>query len=62
MARACLTGSVIIAAGTVLAAVFAVLGVLPLIALSQMRIVVGIEVVLGIFQCARSWSPRSSIW
>ncbi|MGW2827164.1 MMPL family transporter [Streptomyces sp. NPDC001443] len=40
------TGGVITSAGTLLAAVFAVLGVLPLIALTQIGVIVGIGVLL----------------
>lgn len=43
------TGAVITSAGLVLAAVFAVLGVLPLITLTQLGIVVGIGIVLDTF-------------
>lgn len=44
-----LTGGVITSAGIVLAAVFAVLGVLPLITLTQLGIVVGIGILLDTF-------------
>ena len=44
-----LTGGVITAAGIVLAAVFAVLGVLPLITLGQVGIVVGLGILLDTF-------------
>ncbi len=44
-----LTGGVITSAGVVLAAVFAVLGVLPLITLTQLGIVVGIGILLDTF-------------
>ncbi len=44
-----LTGGVITSAGVVLAAVFAVLGVLPLITLGQVGIVVGLGIVLDTF-------------
>lgn len=44
-----LTGGVITSAGIVLAAVFAVLGVLPLITLTQIGIVVGIGILLDTF-------------
>lgn len=44
-----LTGGVITAAGIVLAAVFAVLGVLPLITLGQIGIVVGLGILLDTF-------------
>ncbi|MDO5683727.1 MAG: MMPL family transporter [Propionibacteriaceae bacterium] len=43
------TGGVITSAGVVLAAVFAVLGVLPLITLTQLGIVVGIGILLDTF-------------
>ncbi len=43
------TGPVITSAGIVLAAVFAVLGVLPLITLTQLGIIVGIGIVLDTF-------------
>ena len=43
------TGGVITSAGIVLAAVFAVLGVLPLITLTQLGIVVGIGILLDTF-------------
>jgi len=44
-----LTGGVITSAGVVLAAVFAVLGVLPLITLTQLGIVVGFGILLDAF-------------
>jgi RND superfamily putative drug exporter len=44
-----LTGSVITSAGLVLAAVFAVLGVLPLITLTQIGIIVGLGILLDTF-------------
>ncbi|WP_298088648.1 MMPL family transporter, partial [uncultured Corynebacterium sp.] len=44
-----LTGGVITAAGIVLAAVFAVLGVLPLITLGQVGIVVGLGILIDTF-------------
>ncbi|MFZ5849044.1 MAG: MMPL family transporter [Actinomycetota bacterium] len=44
-----LTGSVIISAGLVLAAVFAVLGVLPLITLTQIGIIVGLGIMIDTF-------------
>lgn len=44
-----LTGGVITSAGIVLAAVFAVLGVLPLITLTQLGIVVGLGILLDTF-------------
>lgn len=44
-----LTGGVITSAGVVLAAVFAVLGVLPLITLGQVGIVVGLGIVIDTF-------------
>jgi len=43
------TGAVITSAGIVLAAVFAVLGVLPLIALTQLGIIVGLGILLDTF-------------
>ncbi|MCB0932297.1 MAG: MMPL family transporter [Mycobacterium sp.] len=43
------TGAVITSAGVVLAAVFAVLGVLPLIALTQLGIIVGLGILLDTF-------------
>ena len=43
------TGAVITSAGVVLAAVFAVLGVLPLIVLTQLGIVVGLGILLDTF-------------
>lgn len=43
------TGAVISSAGVVLAAVFAVLGVLPLIALTQLGIIVGLGILLDTF-------------
>jgi RND superfamily putative drug exporter len=43
------TGGVITSAGIVLAAVFAVLGVLPLITLTQLGIVVGLGILLDTF-------------
>ncbi len=43
------TGAVITSAGIVLAAVFCVLGVLPLITLTQLGIIVGIGIVLDTF-------------
>lgn len=43
------TGGVITSAGVVLAAVFCVLGVLPLIALTQMGIIVGLGILLDTF-------------
>jgi RND superfamily putative drug exporter len=44
-----LTGSVITSAGLVLAAVFAVLGVLPLITLTQIGIIVGLGILIDTF-------------
>ncbi|WP_226913246.1 MMPL family transporter [Gephyromycinifex aptenodytis] len=44
-----LTGGVITSAGVVLAAVFAVLGVLPLITLTQLGIIVGLGILLDTF-------------
>lgn len=44
-----LTGSVITSAGLVLAAVFAVLGVLPLITLTQIGIIVGLGIMIDTF-------------
>jgi RND superfamily putative drug exporter len=44
-----LTGSVITSAGLVLAAVFAVLGVLPLITLTQIGIIVGLGILVDTF-------------
>ena len=43
------TGAVITSAGIVLAAVFCVLGVLPLIALTQLGIIVGLGILLDTF-------------
>ena len=43
------TGGVITSAGIVLAAVFAVLGVLPLITLTQLGIIVGLGILLDTF-------------
>lgn len=43
------TGAVITSAGLVLAAVFCVLGVLPLIALTQLGIIVGLGILLDTF-------------
>ncbi|MQY17709.1 hypothetical protein NRB20_07730 [Nocardia sp. RB20] len=43
------TGGVITSAGIVLAAVFAVLGILPLITLTQLGIVVGVGILLDTF-------------
>jgi putative drug exporter of the RND superfamily len=43
------TGAVITSAGIVLAAVFAVLGVLPLVALTQLGIIVGLGILLDTF-------------
>src|SRR5699024_12579662 len=44
-----LTGGVITSAGIVLAAVFAVLGVLPLITLTQVGLIVGLGILLDTF-------------
>lgn len=43
------TGGVITSAGIVLAAVFCVLGVLPLVALTQIGIIVGLGILLDTF-------------
>ena len=43
------TGAVITSAGVVLAAVFCVLGVLPLIVLTQIGIIVGLGILLDTF-------------
>ena len=43
------TGAVITSAGAVLAAVFCVLGVLPLIVLTQVGIIVGLGILLDTF-------------
>ena len=67
------TGAVITSAGIVLAAVFAALGVLPLVALGQLGLIVGLGVVLDTFLVRtvlvpglfgllgdRIWSPGST--
>ncbi|WP_366937014.1 MMPL family transporter [uncultured Lawsonella sp.] len=64
MARAvAYTGGVITSAGIVLAAVFVVLGVLPLIAMAQCGIIVALGVLLGTFLVPAIFTTVSNpIW
>lgn len=57
-----LTGSVITSAGLVLAAVFAVLGVLPLITLTQIGIIVGLGILIDTFLVRTIVVPAVFAW
>lgn len=56
------TGAVITSAGVVLAAVFCVLGVLPLIVLTQLGIIVGLGILLDTFLVRTVIIPALFTW